>query len=170
MSWPAFWYPRLLAAVLTLAAFATASVAARTDAADDPKSPPAHQALLKDAKSTTGLLPVHQKGTNLYLELGSSEYDNEYIVLISIAKGIGQTPLLGGYSWGFGDDWVWTFRKIDDKVHVIRKNVRFRASKRHAGSDRGRQRIHGQHRVQPADRRPGAQGRRPCRFLADLHE
>lgn len=129
MSWPAFSYQRPLAAVFTLAAFAMALVAGRDATAEDAKSPPAHQALLKDAKSTTGLLPVHQKGTNLYLELGSSEYDNEYIVLISIAKGIGQTPLLGGYSWGFGDDWVWTFRKIDDKVHVIRKNVRFRASK-----------------------------------------
>jgi hypothetical protein len=47
--------------------------------------------------------------------------------LISIAKGIGRHPILGGYSWSDGDDWVWKFRKIDDRVHVIRKNVRFKA-------------------------------------------
>ncbi len=32
-------------------------------------------------------------------------------------------------SWSDGDDWVWSFRKVDDRVHIIRKNVRFRAKK-----------------------------------------
>ncbi len=90
-------------------------------------STPAHAVLLKDAKVHSGLLTVYQKGSKLYGEFGGSDYNNEYIVLISIAKGIGQTPLLGGFSWGNGDDWVWKFRKIDDRVHVIRKNVRFKA-------------------------------------------
>ena len=102
------------------------TVASAQDA--KPAAPP-YAALLKDAKTASGLLTVHQKGPGLFIEMGPAEYNSEYIVLISIARGIGQTPLLGGYSWGFGDDWVWTFRKIDDKVHVIRRNVRFRASK-----------------------------------------
>lgn len=93
-----------------------------------PAAPP-HATILKDAKSFSGLMTVYQKGQNLLIEMGPAEYNSEYIVLISIARGIGQTPLLGGYSWGFGDDWVWSFRKIDDKVHLIRRNVRFRAAK-----------------------------------------
>ncbi len=97
---------------------------------EKPAAPPAppYAAILKDAKNYNGLMSVWQKGSNLLIEMGPAEYNNEFIVLISIARGIGQTPLLGGYSWGFGDDWVWTFRKIDDKVHLIRKNVRFRAA------------------------------------------
>lgn len=89
---------------------------------------PAFAAVLKDAKTHTGMLTLYEKGSKLYGELSGSDYSNEYIILISIAKGIGQSPLLGGYSWGNGDDWVWKFRKIDDQVHVIRKNVRFKAT------------------------------------------
>ncbi len=92
-------------------------------------SAPAHAAILKDAKEFPGLITVYQKGTSLYAELGSGDYSNEYIVLISIARGISQGQLLGGMSWGFGDDWVWQFRKVDDRVHIIRKNVRFKANK-----------------------------------------
>ena len=95
-----------------------------------PKAPaPPYAAILKDAKSHSGMLTLHQKGSKLYAEMSSSDYGSEYIVLISIAKGVGMNPLLGGYSWGFGDDWVWKFRKIDDRVHVIRRNVRFEAKK-----------------------------------------
>jgi hypothetical protein len=32
-------------------------------------------------------------------------------------------------SWGDGDDWVWQFRKVDDNIQIIRKNVRFFADK-----------------------------------------
>jgi len=96
-------------------------------AAAQPPAPP-YAAILKDAKTQTGLLTLHQKGERLYAELSGSDYGADFIVLISIAKGIGQSPLLGGYSWGFGDDWVWTFRKVEDQVHIIRKNVRFKAN------------------------------------------
>ena len=49
----------------------------------------------------------------------------EFFVTISIAQGIGSRSLLGGMSWGDGDDWVWTFRKRGDKLQIVRKNVRF---------------------------------------------
>ncbi|MDG2383847.1 MAG: zinc-dependent metalloprotease [Pirellulaceae bacterium] len=93
-------------------------------------SPPKHAIILKDAKPVDGLLRTYRKGNRLYCELSSADYVNRYIVLISIAKGIGREPLYGGMSWNIGDDnWVWSFRKVDDRVHVIRKNVRFRAAK-----------------------------------------
>ncbi|MCY2989664.1 MAG: zinc-dependent metalloprotease [Planctomycetota bacterium] len=92
-------------------------------------SDPQHVTLLKDAKHVEGLLSLYRKGNSLFVEFGPGDYSNEYIVLISIARGISQGMLLGGMSWGFGDDWVWSFRKIDDNVHIIRKNVRFKADK-----------------------------------------
>ncbi|MEX0820276.1 MAG: zinc-dependent metalloprotease [Pirellulaceae bacterium] len=101
-----------------------------TSSSSSAKAPaPEYAALLKDAKTHTGMMTLYEKGSKLYAEMNTSDYGSEYIVLISIAKGVGMNPLLGGYSWGFGDDWVWKFRKIDDRVHVIRKNVRFDAKK-----------------------------------------
>lgn len=88
-------------------------------------STPAHAAVLKDAKTFSGLLTVYQKGTKLYGELTSSNYSSEYIILTSIARGTAGSWVLGGMSWG--DDGVWKFRKVDERVHVIRKNVRFKA-------------------------------------------
>ena len=32
-------------------------------------------------------------------------------------------------SWGSGDDWLWQFRKVEDKIQVVRRNVRFTAAK-----------------------------------------
>ncbi|MCA9201418.1 MAG: DUF5117 domain-containing protein, partial [Planctomycetales bacterium] len=90
---------------------------------------PEHAAILKEAKPFAGMFKAWQKEQKLFVELSPADYNNEYIVLISIARGIGQRPLLGGYSWGFGDDWIWKFRKIGDTVHVIRRNVRFKANK-----------------------------------------
>ncbi len=108
---------------------ASSAAPASTPAAAPSAPAPGHVAILKDAKTHSGMLTLYQKGSSLFAELSGSDYNAEYIVLISIAKGIGQNPLLGGYSWGFGDDWIWQFRKIDDRVHIIRKNVRFEAKK-----------------------------------------
>lgn len=92
------------------------------------RSTPAHVALLKDAEAHTGLFRMWEKGNKLYAELNSSNYNREYIVLISIARGIGYEPLVAGYSWQPNEDtWIWKFRKVDDRIHVIRSNVRFRA-------------------------------------------
>ncbi|MFT5526475.1 MAG: hypothetical protein ACI9HK_004452 [Pirellulaceae bacterium] len=87
----------------------------------------AHIALLKDAKAVAGLVKLYHSDTKVFAEFSSADYASEYIVLISIARGIGRGSLLGGMSWGFGDDWVWQFRKIGKQVHIVRKNVRFRA-------------------------------------------
>ena len=86
--------------------------------------------LTGEAKTFSGLIKLHQKDAKLYAELKSSNLDKDYIVLISIAKGIGDYPLLGGmtYFWGMGDsDWIWQFRKVGDRIHVVRRNVRFTA-------------------------------------------
>ena len=75
-------------------------------------TPPPYAALLKDAKTHSGLLTLHHTSNNRYAELQSGDYNAEYIVLISIAAASARARLLGGMSWGFGDDWVWQFRKV----------------------------------------------------------
>lgn len=85
--------------------------------------------LLKDATRVPGLITLYQTEGKVYAELPPSLLGKEFFVSISIARGIGESSLLGGMTWGFGDDWVWQFRKVDDTIHVIRKNVRFFADK-----------------------------------------
>lgn len=98
--------------------------------ATDPKTgKPAFAVLLKDATRIDGLIPLWRKDDKVYAELSDALLGKELFVLISIARGVGEGQLLGGMSWGDGDDWVWQFRKVDDSIHVVRRNVRFFADK-----------------------------------------
>lgn len=133
-------WPRVLKLVawsLPVACLLIASAARAEDAkpaeakpAEKPKYPPFAE-VLKDAKPTAdpSLIKMYQKGENLYAELNGNHLNKDFIILISIARGIGEGPLLGGMSWGFGDDWLWQFKKVDEKIQIVRRNVRFKANK-----------------------------------------
>ena len=110
------------------AAAAAAAASGEAKPATPPKYPPFAE-VTKDFDSVDGLIKLHRKGNRLLAELSGSQLNRDFIVLISIAKGIGRGQLLGGMSWGFGDDWLWQFRKVDDRIHLVRRNVRFTASK-----------------------------------------
>jgi Met-zincin/Domain of unknown function (DUF5117) len=133
----------LLAAItISLVCAVVQPVAAQSPASKDSKegsssgsdskpSPPtpAHVNILKDAKPpTTGMWTLYQKGQNVYWEISPSDYSGEYIVLIAISRGIAQGDLVGGNNLNWGNDWVWQFRKVGESVHVVRKNVRFKAN------------------------------------------
>lgn len=93
-----------------------------------PKSKyPPYDDVLKDAQKIDGLITLWRKDDRLLAELDSSKLNRDLIVLITIARGIGQTPILGGFSWQFGDDAVWQFRKAGERIHLVRRNVRFTA-------------------------------------------
>jgi len=104
--------------------------AATTEAKTDPKgTKPPFAVLLKDATKVSGLVPLWRKDDKVYAELTDAMLGKEFFVSPSIARGIGDRFLLSGMSLGFGDDWVWQFRKVDDNIHVVRRNVRFFADK-----------------------------------------
>ena len=108
----------------TTASTASSSTPAKREI---PKYPPFAD-VIKDAVTVDGLIRLHHKGTRLFAELNSNHFNRDFIVLISIARGIGKDSLLGGMSWGFGDDWIWRFVKVDDRIHIVRRNVRFTAA------------------------------------------
>ncbi len=93
-----------------------------------PKHPPFAE-LMKDATKLEGLINLYRKDDQLFAEIGSRQLDRDYITLMTIARGIGQAPLLGGFSWGFGDDAVWQFRKAGESIQLVRRNVRFTAER-----------------------------------------
>jgi len=111
-----------MAAVALVALTATGAQAQNDDNAK-------YTNLIKDAKVQSGLFKLIQKDGRVYAELTPANLNKDYIIVTSIARGIGQGSLLGGMSWGFGDDWLWQFRKVDDKIHVVRRNIRFTAKK-----------------------------------------
>jgi len=106
----------------------TTTPAAASTSGDKPAKP-AFAVVLKDARRTDGLIPIWRKDDKVYAEIPESLLGRELFVLISIARGIGDRSILGGMSVGSGDDWIWTLRKVDDAIHVVRKNVRFFADK-----------------------------------------
>jgi hypothetical protein len=97
--------------------------------AKKPKYPPYADFFKEADDPIPGLVKLRKKGGTLYAELSPSQLNKDFIVTISIARGIGRGMLLAGMSWNFGDDWIWQFRKVDDYIHVIRRNVRFTANK-----------------------------------------
>ncbi len=117
-----------LAGLALIVAAPLAQAQAPAAAPAGPKLPP-YADVTKDFETIDGLIKLHRKGNRLLAELGSGHLNKDFIVLISIAKGIGRGQILGGMSWGFGDDWIWQFRKVDDRIHLVRRNVRFTASK-----------------------------------------
>ncbi|MEX0613943.1 MAG: zinc-dependent metalloprotease [Pirellulales bacterium] len=97
--------------------------------APKPKYPPYDEFFTDAEQPQEGLIKLRRKDDHWFAELGPGQLDRDYIVLITIARGIGQTPIVGGWSWGFGDDAVWQFRKAGENIQLVRRNVRFTAER-----------------------------------------
>jgi hypothetical protein len=93
-----------------------------------PKFPP-YADVLANAQTIEGLIKLHRKDMHLFAELSPGDMNRDFMVATAIARGIGQTPLIGGMTLDFDDAWLWQFRKTEDRIQIVRHNVRFRASK-----------------------------------------
>ncbi|MCA9232726.1 MAG: zinc-dependent metalloprotease [Planctomycetales bacterium] len=79
----------------------------------------------EDAKQYEGLLNLYEKDDHLYAAIKSSQLDKPFLAPIAIAKGVASA----GSPLNFGDEWVIMFRRVGDKVQVVRKNIRYEAPK-----------------------------------------
>ncbi len=100
-----------------------------TSSGDSKSKYPPFAEFVKEATAIEGLIKLYRKEDKLYGEITSANLDKDFIVLLAIARGIGEPPLLGGMTWGTGDDWIWQFRKVGERIQVVRRNVRFTADK-----------------------------------------
>ena len=82
--------------------------------------------VVPDAVRIDGMITLHQKKNKLYAELTGSNLNTDYLVAMAIAKGTGASAI-GGITLGFGDDLLWQFRKVDDRIQVVRRNIRYKA-------------------------------------------
>ena len=82
--------------------------------------------VIEDSKSHEGFFKLHQKKENLYCEIQPSQLDQPFLCMISLSRGLGRGFLISGMIM---DDWLLVWRRVGDNVHLVRKNVRFRAKK-----------------------------------------
>ena len=80
--------------------------------------------VIEDSKSYQGFFKLYQKKENLYCEIQPAQLDKPFLCMISIARGIGTGRLLSGMTL---EEWLLVWRRVGDRVHLVRKNVRFRA-------------------------------------------
>lgn len=81
--------------------------------------------LAKGAKEYDGLFKLHQKDDHLYAEIPTGLFEKMLLCPVAIARGMA----MGGYTLNFDEQWVLYFRRAGDRVHLIRRNVHFRAKK-----------------------------------------
>jgi hypothetical protein len=89
---------------------------------------PEWEKVVEGAKRLEGLFPLYynEKEQKLFMEIRKDQYDKELILPIAIARGVGLT-YLGGDTLNFGDQWLISFRRVGERLLVIRRNVRVRA-------------------------------------------
>lgn len=88
-------------------------------------TPSKFETLTTGMKKIEGLLTVYTKDQQILMELKQQQLGQDFLMLSSIARGASQGMVLGGMTWG--DDVLWSFKKVGEKIHVLRRNVKFKA-------------------------------------------
>jgi hypothetical protein len=83
--------------------------------------------LIENKTKLAGMWTLYHNDQQVLAEFSAEALKKEYIIIPSIARGISQGLVLGGMSLNFGDDVIWAFRKTEDKLFILQRNVRFRA-------------------------------------------
>jgi hypothetical protein len=84
---------------------------------------PDFNTVVKGAKEYEGLFKLYHKEDRVYMEILPQQFDKPVLCPIAVARGAG----MGGLTLNFGEQWVLIFKRVGDKVHLIRRNVHFKA-------------------------------------------
>jgi hypothetical protein len=95
--------------------------------------------LTKDAKKCDGFITLHEKEQHLYAEIKPNQLEQPILAPIVIARGSASA----GSPLNFGDEWVLMFRRVDDKLQVLRKNIHIHRACGHAPGQGGQAELHG---------------------------
>ena len=79
--------------------------------------------VVRGSSKTEGYFTLHRKDEHLYAEITPRQFDEPFLVPITIARGLA----LAGWPVGDGDIWVLAFHRAGDKVQVVRKNIYYKA-------------------------------------------
>jgi hypothetical protein len=82
--------------------------------------------LTKDATRYEGLFNLYRKDDNLYAEIKPPQFNQQFLAPITISRGMAQagTPVTSD------DEWVLVFRRVGDRVQLIRRNIHYKTTAR----------------------------------------
>jgi len=79
-------------------------------------------AVTKGAEKVDGLFTLYHKGENLYAEIRNDQFNQPLLLPVTIARGMAQAGMPVG-----DDDMVLIFRRVGDKVQLVRRNIHYKA-------------------------------------------
>lgn len=115
----------LLVTILACGAFRTAQSAEPSSNSSRPSKFKDFAEVTKEAKKIEGLFDLYQHDDHLYAVLKGSDFNQSFLAPMSIARGAASA----GTALNFGEQWVISFKRVGDRVHLIRKNLRYEAPK-----------------------------------------
>src|SRR5262245_53283968 len=89
----------------------------------EPPRFPDFAVVTRGAKEHDGLFKLYQKDDAVYMEIRPEQMNKPVLCPIAVAKGGG----MGGHTLNFEEQWVLLFKRVGDKVHLVRRNVHFKA-------------------------------------------
>ncbi len=96
------------------------------DNAGEPGGGGAHMAdfavVTRGAEKVDGLFTLHRKGEHLYAEIRNDQFNQPMLLPTTIARGMAQAGMPVG-----DDDMVLVFRRVGDKVQLVRRNIHYKA-------------------------------------------
>jgi hypothetical protein len=97
-----------------------------------PGQPPAFASVIKDAKSTEGLITVWRKDDKIWFELGPDDLGKLLFLSPKYASGIGERGFFGGLmasTWGLpiGQPQAVEFRRINNQIQLVALNLAYAA-------------------------------------------
>jgi len=78
--------------------------------------------VIQGAKKVDGLFTLYQKGEHLYAEIRPDQFNQPLLLPVTIARGLGQAGMPVG-----DDDMVLIFRRVGNKVQLVRRNIHYQA-------------------------------------------
>lgn len=115
----------LMAAIFTVSAVEPSQAAEPTSSPKSPSKFKDFAEVTKDAKKIEGLFDLYQDNDHLYAVLKGGDFNQSFLAPMSIARGAASA----GTALNFGEQWVVSFKRVGDRVHLIRKNLRYEAPK-----------------------------------------
>ncbi len=84
----------------------------------------AFNALIAGADKVEGLFTLYKKGDHLYAELPMHQLNQPLLVPVTVARGMGMT----GFPVTRSDEMVLIFRRVGDRIQVVRRNIHYKAT------------------------------------------
>src|SRR5262249_30176778 len=90
---------------------------------DTPRRFPEFDSVVKGAKEHDGLFKLYHKDDQVFAEIKPDQLNRPYLCPIAIARGRAQ----GGHTLNNSDQWVLLFKRVGDRVFLVRRNVHYHA-------------------------------------------